>query len=68
MWLSWEQRHLKMPDRNGILQRVRFTGTPGRFFLRAIFGWLLTLVTAGLYWPWAKVGDWEWVASHSEAA
>ena len=51
MWISWEQKHLKTPDRNGILQRVRFTGTFGGFFARALVGWLLTLVTAGLYWP-----------------
>lgn len=68
MWLSWEQRHLLAPDRNGILQRVKFLGTPGRYFLRAALGWLLTLITAGLYWPWAKVGDWEWIAEHTQAA
>jgi hypothetical protein len=68
MWISWEQKHLKTPDRNGLLQRVRFTGTFAGFFLRAAVGWLLTLVTAGLYWPWAKVGDWEWIANHTEAA
>jgi hypothetical protein len=68
MWISWEQKHLLAPDRNGILQRVRFTGTFGGYFARALPGWLLTLVTAGLYWPWAKVGDWEWIAAHTEAA
>ena len=68
MWVSWEQRHLQAPDRNGILQRVRFTGTFGSYLARAAPGWFLTLITAGLYWPWAKVGDWEWIAAHTEAA
>ena len=68
MWVSWEQKHLKAPDRNGILQRVKFRGTFGAYFGRAFLGWLLTLVTAGLYWPWAKVGDWQWIADHTEAA
>jgi len=68
MWSSWEQKHLKTPDRNGVLQRVRFRGTFGSYFARAALGWLLTLVTAGLYWPWAKIGDWEWIASRTEAA
>jgi hypothetical protein len=68
MWISWEQRHLQVPDRNGVLHRVRFRGTFGSYFARAALGWLLTLITAGLYWPWAKVGDWEWIASRTEVA
>ena len=68
MWVSWEQKHLQVPDRNGVLQRVKFRGTFGAYFARAFFGWLLTLLSAGLYWPWAKVGDWQWIADHTEAA
>jgi hypothetical protein len=67
MWISWEQRHLKVSDRNGILQRVRFTGTFGSYFGRAALGWLVTLVSLGLYWPWAKSADWAWIAAHTEA-
>jgi hypothetical protein len=67
MWISWEQRHLKVSDRNGILQRVRFTGTFGSYFARAALGWLVTVSTLGLYWPWAKTADWAWVAAHTEA-
>lgn len=68
MWLSWEQRHLQVSDRNGILHKVRFTGTFGSYFARAALGWLVTLITLGLYWPWAKCADWAWVASKTEAA
>jgi hypothetical protein len=66
MWLSWEQSNLSMPDRNGVLQRVRFRGTFGAFFVRAVGGWLLTLLSLGLYGGWAKKADWEWMAAQTE--
>jgi hypothetical protein len=66
MWLSWEQSNLSMPDRNGLLQRVRFRGEFGAFFARAVLGWFLSLITLGIYGGWAKKADWEWMAAHTE--
>jgi len=66
MWLSWEQSNLSMPDRNGLLQRVRFRGEFGAFFARSIPGWFLSVLTLGIYGSWAKKADWEWTAAHTE--
>jgi len=64
-WLKWEQSNLIVPDRNGQMQRARFVGTFGGYFGRFALGWALTLLTGGLYRPWAKASEWRWAASQT---
>jgi hypothetical protein len=68
MWLKWEQSNVIVPDRNGQMRPLRFTGTFGAYFGRWALGWMITLVTAGIYRPWAKVAEWRWVAEHTDVA
>lgn len=67
LWLSWEHRNLVAPDRNGTGRRPKFHATFGGFFARSFVGALLTLVTAGLYGPWAKAAQWRYLASKVSA-
>lgn len=68
MWVQWDQTNLLVPDKHGQNRTVKFTGTFGAYYGRWLLGWLLTLVTAGIYRGWAKVSEWRWVASCTEVA
>jgi len=68
MWLQWDQANLLVPDKHGQNRPAKFTGTFGAYYGRWLLGWLLTLVTAGIYRGWAKVSEWRWVASCTEVA
>lgn len=68
MWVKWDHANLLVPDKFGQLRAVRFSGTFGGYFGRWLLGWFLTLVTAGLYRPWAKLAEWRWLARHTELA
>jgi hypothetical protein len=63
-WVRWELRHLKVPDRNGIHHRARLTASFGAYFGRWVAGWLLSLVTLGVWRPWAKAAEWTWIAEN----
>lgn len=47
---------------------LRFTGTGGAYFRIWIVNLLLTLVTLGLYYPWAKVRKLRWFYGHTQLA
>jgi len=66
MWMKWDQSSLLVPDKHGTNRPVRFNGTFGGYLGRWMLGWLLTLVSAGIYRPWAKIAEWRWIAQHSE--
>jgi len=66
MWLKWDHGNMLVPDRSGQKRSSRFTGTFGAYYGRWVLGWLLTVISAGLYRPWAKVSEWRWIASHTE--
>jgi uncharacterized membrane protein YjgN (DUF898 family) len=68
MWLQWDHANLLIPDKHGQLRPVRFTGTFGGYAGRWALGWFLTVVTGGLYRPWAKIAEWRWVAQHTQPA
>lgn len=65
-WVKWEQSNLMVPDRNGHYRTVDFFGSFWAYQFRWMGGWLLTLLTAGLYRPWAKVSEWKWIAAHTQ--
>jgi hypothetical protein len=66
MWLKWEQSNVLAPDRNGQMRRLRLTGSFGDYFGRWVLGWVLSVVTAGIYRPWAKAAEWRWAADHTK--
>jgi hypothetical protein len=61
-WLRWEHAKMRVPSRAGVPKPVAFTGTFGAYFGRAFVGRLLTLVSLGLYRPWAIAREWRWAA------
>jgi hypothetical protein len=65
MWVKWEQSNLLVPDRKGEYRSVEFYGSVWGYLGRWMVGWLLTLLTAGIYRPWAKVSEWRWIAAHT---
>jgi LPXTG-motif cell wall-anchored protein len=66
MWLRWDHGNMLIPDRHGQKRSPHFTGTFGAYYGRWVLGWLLTLISAGLYRPWAKVSEWRWVSERTE--
>ena len=66
MWIKWEQSNVLVPDRNGQMRRLRLNATFGAYYGRWALGWLLSVATAGLYRPWAKIAEWRWVADQTE--
>jgi hypothetical protein len=65
-WVKWEQSNLMVPDRNGNPRVVDFFGSFWAYQFRWMGNWLLTLLTAGIYRPWAKVSEWKWIAAHTQ--
>lgn len=68
MWVKWEQSNIFVPDRKGEYRAVEFYGSVWGYLGRWMAGWLLTLLTLGIYRPWAKVSEWRWIAAHSLVA
>jgi predicted RNA-binding Zn-ribbon protein involved in translation (DUF1610 family) len=66
IWVKWEQSNLVVPDRNGRPRGADFFGSFWGYQARWIWGWLLTLLTAGIYRSWAKVAEWKWIARHTQ--
>jgi uncharacterized membrane protein YjgN (DUF898 family) len=64
-WLRWEQDNLKVPVGEGRFRETTFEGTLFGYARRVIFGWLFTVLTLGLYRPWALVAAWRWTAEHT---
>ncbi|MBP6698752.1 MAG: DUF898 family protein, partial [Flavobacteriales bacterium] len=48
------------------LQRLAFRGKGVDLFVVLIVNWLLTIVTLGLYYPWAKVRKLKYYYEHTE--
>jgi len=65
MWVKWDYANVLVPDKYGKYHRVNFNGTFGGYFGLWALGWLLTLVTAGIYRPFAKVAEWKWMAKNT---
>jgi hypothetical protein len=68
IWVKWEQSNVFVPDRRGQYCSVEFYGSLWGYLGRWMLGWLLTLLTAGIYRPWAKVSEWRWIADHTQVA
>lgn len=51
---------------NSPLKRLTFTGKGGDLFSVLIVNWLLTLLTLGLYYPWAKARRLQYYYEHTE--
>ena len=68
LWVKWEQSNLVVPDRAGNYRTVDFFGSFWAYQGRWIWGWLLSLLTLGVYRPWAKVSEWKWIAAHTQIA
>lgn len=66
IWLRWEHSNLLVPDPNSQKHRLRFQGTWWAYLGRWALAWLLSLLTAGLLRPWARISEWCWVAEHTE--
>jgi uncharacterized membrane protein YjgN (DUF898 family) len=64
--VKWEQSGLMMPDRTGRYSPVDFYGSFWGYLFRWMWGWLLSLLTLGLYRPWAKAAEWRWIAAHTQ--
>jgi len=66
-WIRWEQSNLVVPSPTGrgTLQ-ARFNGTWGSKLKRACLSGLFTLLTAGLFRPWAIASGWRWIAENTE--
>lgn len=67
VWLKWDHSKLVVPDRFGGTRKVKFYGTFGAYYVRALLGWALTLVTAGIYRPFALWSEWRWAAEQVDA-
>lgn len=65
LWARWDQSNIQVPDRSGELHKVKFSGDFGGYFGVVFVGWLLTLLTIGLYYPWAVVRRWRWLAART---
>jgi uncharacterized membrane protein YjgN (DUF898 family) len=68
MWVKWDQSNLLVPDKHGQNRSPKFAGTFGAYYGRWLLGWVLTIVTAGIYRGWAKVSEWRWMASQTVVA
>jgi len=66
MWMKWEQENVRIPDKNGQMRALRLTTSFTPYYGRWLLGWLLSLATAGIYRPWAKVSEWRWLADRTE--
>jgi hypothetical protein len=64
--VKWEQGHILVPAPDGTRRRARYTGTAGGYMGTCLPGALLTVLTLGLYWPWATFARWRWIAAHTE--
>ena len=47
-------------------KRLAFTGKGGDLFLVLLVNWLLTLITLGIYYPWAKARRLQWFYEKTE--
>jgi LPXTG-motif cell wall-anchored protein len=66
MWLKWDHGNMLVPDRYGQKRSSHFTASFGAYYGRWVLGWLLTVLSAGLYRPWVKVAEWRWIADRTE--
>jgi uncharacterized membrane protein YjgN (DUF898 family) len=49
-------------------QRLAFTGQGGDLFAVLIVNWILTFITLGIYYPWAKARRLQFLYEHTELA
>jgi hypothetical protein len=67
MWVKWDHDNIRVPDKNGRMRTLRLKrGMFTPYYGRWLLGWILTLATAGIYRPWAKVAEWRWIADNTE--
>jgi uncharacterized membrane protein YjgN (DUF898 family) len=65
IWVRWEHSNLLFPDRFGRQRPAAFVGGFGGYFVRALAGWFLSVVTLGIYRPWALAAEWRWIAANT---
>lgn len=65
IWVKWDQTNLLVPDKHGQNRTAAFRGTFGAYYGRWALGWLLTLLSGGIYRGWAKAAEWRWLASRT---
>jgi len=66
MWMKWEHERIRVPDKNGQMRGLRLNTEFTPYFGRWLLGWLVSVATAGVYRPWAKVAEWRWIADNTE--
>ena len=67
MWMKWDHENVRVPDPSGRMRGLRLkSGSFTPYFGRWLLGWILTLATAGIYRPWAKVAEWRWIVDNTE--
>ena len=44
---------------------MEFFGSAWGYLWRWMLSWILSLLTLGLYRPWAKIAEWRWIGAHT---
>lgn len=65
IWVKWEHSNLLFPDRFGRQRPMAFDGGFGGYYARALLGWLLCILTLGIWRPWALAAEWRWIAANT---
>jgi uncharacterized membrane protein YjgN (DUF898 family) len=63
----WNSRHTNLNDRQGNTVTFSFSGTGGKLFVDLIIGWLLTIITLGIYGFWYYVNMFKFFVENSDA-
>jgi len=58
--------HTKGKAQDGTTYRLAFKGSGGDLFVTCIVGWILSVITLGIYTPWFIVKLWKYFASNSD--
>jgi uncharacterized membrane protein YjgN (DUF898 family) len=67
LFADYLDRHNHLPmEMLTLRKRLSFTGNGGELFSVMIVNWLLTFVTLGLYYPWAKARRLQYFYDHLE--
>jgi hypothetical protein len=64
-WIGWERRHTWIPDGKGGQHALLFEGKGRDYFAFMAPRQLASLLTLGLYRPWALVAAWGWLDRHT---
>ena len=63
----WNSRHTNLNDHQGNTVTFSFSGTGGQLFVRLILGFILTIITLGIYGFWFYVNMFKFFVENSDA-